>query len=90
MSFPKRDWGLAGDCSDEERLRGGADGEGRGGDDLEVVSERSEEDRLLGVVEGVGRGDGGGFLADFAHQRRRMGGIALDKAGKGRMGGGGR
>ena len=90
MSFPKKDLGLAGDCSDEERLRGGADGEGRGGDDLEVVSERSEEDRLFGGVEGVGCGDDGGFLADLAHQRRRRGGMASDKAGKGLMGGGGR
>ena len=89
MSFPEKDLWLAVDCSDEERLMGGADGVGRGGDDFADVSERSDEERLLGGVEGVACGDDGdgGFLADLAHQRRRRGGMALDKDGKGLLGG---
>ena len=86
MSFPENDLWLAVDCSDEERLMGGADGVGRGGDDFGLASEWSDEERLMGGVDGVGRGDDGdgGFLADLAHHRRRKGVMVLDKDGNGR------
>ena len=86
MSFPENDLWLAVDCSDEERLMGGADGVGRGGDDFWLALDCSDEERLMGGADGGGRGgdEDSGVLADLAHHRRRKGVMVLDKDGNGR------